>query len=87
MDDPRDRVVDIARRLSRRMNSFNPQGQMGDLHREMKEALAELDAEHPFECQLCGVRFMTKPELDGHQYSASHLKRLSRPSPHSLCTG
>lgn len=71
MDDPRDTIVDIARKISE--HPFVP-GVVGSLHRQLIVALNELDADHPFECELCGVRFMTRPELDGHLYSAQHIR-------------
>jgi len=87
MDDLKDKIVCIARRLSQHRSSSDLQGQIEDLYCELKEALAELDTVYPFECRLCNVRFRTESEYIDHQYSAIHIQRLNRPSPSSLCTG
>ncbi len=71
MDDPRDTIVDIARKISQHSAVSEI---VGHLHQQLVVALDEFDADHPFECELCGVRFMTRPELDGHLYSAQHIR-------------
>ena len=84
MDDPRDTIVNIARKISQHPCVSEI---AGHLHEQLVVALDELDADHPFECELCGVRFMTKPELDDHFYSAQHIRQLNHSSPYSLCSG
>lgn len=86
MIDLKEKLVGIVRRLYGFLGSLSSQEAI-HFQQEVHTILEKIDAEYPFRCDLCGIRFMTRPKLEYHLLSAEHIDQLNQPSPHLLCNG